>query len=84
MDDAGVNITPHNEESLRRIQLSVYPAVFQDFCIMERTCVMPWKDEPNCRQQVTQSKVLLMTKTENKTHDGAKQEQVANTKLRLR
>jgi len=45
---------------------------------------MGWKDEPNCRQQVTQNRDLLKTKTENKTHDGAKQDKVANTKLRLR
>jgi len=31
---------------------------------------MRLKDKPNCRQQVTQNRDLLMTKTENKTHEG--------------
>jgi len=35
---------------------------------------MRMEDEPNCRQQVTQNRDLLMTKTENKTQEGAKQD----------
>jgi len=41
------------------------------------------KDEPNSRQQLILKGVYLRSKTESKTHDGAKQDRVEHTRLRL-